>query len=176
MSTTESFQDVVDRLNAKAAEPTPESWKAEKPGDVIYGKIRRYEKGSTSWGDCVICVLESLRTPGRLVSVWIFGTVLANAFQRLQPQRGEAIRVEYLGEVHPEGGGAAYKNWSVAVDRDATNDGLDFYEAFAGTQAPPERAEPTAPRQEFPTTGDFHADAEPSAAAPAPDDTDDIPF
>ena len=171
MSTT--YEEIEARLKAKAAEPSPESIKFERPGQAVIGKVRRYEKGSTDWGDCVICVLESLQT-GNLASLWIFGKVLAGAFDRLQPRIGEVIRVEYLGEVHPEGG-QRYKNWSLIVDRDeAQGQGLSYAEA-AGTASAP-KPQPDEP-QHFPTTGDFHAADDAAAAQTAAEtSTDDIPF
>lgn len=162
-----TYEEIEARLKAKAEEPSPESIKFERPGQSVIGRVRRYEKGSTDWGDCVICVLESLQT-GNLASVWIFGTVLANAFQRLQPRIGEVIRVEYKGEVHREGQ-SSYKDWNLTVDRDEA-EGLSYAEAAGITAAPPP---PASRAQSFPTTGDHHAAAD--ADFPAAAD-DDIPF
>jgi hypothetical protein len=167
-----TIEEIEARLAQRAAEPPPESWKPEKPGDAIIGRVRRYERGSTSWGDCVICVVESLRAPGRFASIWIFGTVLANAFQRVQPRLGEVIRVEFRGVVEPTTGGPAYKDWTLVADR-AEGDGLSYAEAagvpVAQRQAAVEDVTPT----QFPTTGDF--DAAQTTATPDAD-TDDIPF
>ena len=168
-----TIEDIEARLKAKAEEPSPESIKFEKPGQSVMGRVRRYEKGSTSWGDCVICVIESLQS-GNLASIWIFGTVLSNAFERLQPRIGEVIRVEYRGTVEPQSGGAAYKDWNLTVDRDEAQ-GLSYAEASGS--AAPRQSHPDEPPTHFPTTGDFHAEAEAEpAAAPAINDTDDIPF
>ena len=164
-----TYEEVEARLKAKAEEPSPESIKFEKPGQSVIGRVKRYEKGSTDWGDCVICVIESL-TSGNLASIWIFGTVLANAFERLQPRIGEVIRVEFKGEVHREGQ-SSYKDWNLTVDRDEA-EGLSYAEA-AGTKAVTTPTPP--PAQHFPTTGDVH-DAAPAAAATAADTDDDIPF
>lgn len=166
-----TYEEIEARLKAKAEEPAPESIKFEKPGQSVVGQVVRYEKGSTDWGDCVICVLRSLKT-GNLASVWIFGTVLANAFQRLQPRPGEIIRVEYKGEVHRQGA-SSYKDWNLTVDR-ADEQGLSYAEA-AGIAAAPASQPP--PAEQFPTAGDVHDEAEAEfAAAEAGDDTDDIPF
>ena len=162
-----TYEEVEARLKAKAAEPSPESIKFETPGQSVIGRVRRYEKGSTDWGDCVICVIESLKS-GNLASIWIFGTVLANAFERLQPRIGEVIRVEYKGEVHREGQ-SSYKDWNLTVDRDEA-EGLSYAEA-AGTKAATTPTPP--PAQNFPTTGDVHSDAD-YASQHAP--VDDIPF
>ena len=168
-----NIEEIEARLRAKAQEPSPESIKFEKQGQSVTGRVRRYERGSTSWGDCVICVIESLAT-GNLASIWIFGTVLANAFQRLQPRVGEIIRVEYKGVVEPASGGPAYKDWALVVDR-AEGDGLSYAEA-AGIPAATRQAhaEDVTP-SEFPTTGDVHSPAE-AADFPAEPPTDDIPF
>lgn len=170
-----TYEEIEARLKAKAEEPSPESIKFERPGQSVIGRVRRYEKGSTDWGDCVICVIESLTT-GNLASIWIFGTVLANAFQKQQPRPGEIIRVEFKGIVQREGQ-SDYKDWTLTVDR-PHGDGLTYAEAAGVAAAASPPPAPVEPEQHFPTTGDFH-DAEPApAAAPAApaDDTDDIPF
>jgi hypothetical protein len=134
-----TVEDVEQRLQAKAEEALPESWKPGEPGTPfakLIGKVVRYEKGTTSYGDCPIVVVESLRNQGRYASLWIFGTVLPNAFKKQQPRRGEVILVEYLGMKHPDGGGQPYQNWRVAVDRPEGQDGLDFEQAFGMTPAP----------------------------------------
>lgn len=161
-----TIEEIEERLKAAAAKPAPESIKFERPGQAVIGRVVRYEKGSTDWGDCVICVIASLTT-GNLASVWIFGTVLSNAFERAQPRPGEIIRVEFKGEVHREGQ-SSYKDWSLVVDRDE-EDGLTYAEAAGITPNP--KATPT-----FPTSGDVHADAEAAFAAASTDETDDIPF
>jgi len=165
-----SVDEIEARLAAKAAEPSPESIKFEKPGQSVVGRVRRYERGSTDWGDCVICVVESLKT-GNLASIWIFGTVLGHAFERLQPKVGEVIRVAYKGEVHREGQ-SSYKDWSLVVDRDETG-GLSYAEA-AGIAPATRVVQPDSAPTEFPATGDFHSAAE-AADFPAAVD-DDIPF
>lgn len=168
-----TIDEIEARLAQKAAEPAPESWKPETPGESIIGTVRRYEKGTTSWGDCVICVVESLRSPGRFASIWIFGAVLSNAFQKQQPRPGEVIRVEYGAEIQRDGQ-PSYRDWTLTVDR-ADGDGLTYAEAagVAATTAPAP-AEPQA----FPTTGDVHGPAEAAAAAATAGDPvpDDIPF
>lgn len=175
-----SVDEIERRLMAKADEPTPEAWKAERPGQKLIGCVVRYEKGTTAWGDAPICVVESLRTPGRLASVWIFGTVLANQFKKQMPQRGEIILVEYLGEVRPDGGGSPYKNWRVIVDRPAGHDGLDFATAFGDTSAPVAQNgahETYEPPADWQTTGNADDRAglnDPATATVAEDD--DIPF
>lgn len=165
-----TIEEIEARLAQKAAEPAPESWKPERPGESIIGRVRRYEKGTTSWGECVICVVESLRNPGKFASIWIFGSVLSNAFQKQQPRPGEVIRVEYGEEIQRDGQ-PSYRDWTLTVDR-AEGDGLTYAEAAGVAGTAPAPAEP----QTFPTTGDVHAPAE-AAAAPAGDPVpDDIPF
>lgn len=165
-----TYEEIEARLRAQAEEPSPESIKFEKPGQSVIGRVRRYEKGSTDWGDCVICVIESLTT-GNLASIWIFGTVLANAFQKQQPRPGEIIRVEFKGVVQRDGQ-SNYKDWTLTVDR-PHGEGLTYAEAAGVTAAAPPPP-PVETPTEFPATGDFHAEAD--EAAPATDDVDDIPF
>jgi len=168
-----SVDEIEARLKAKAEEPSPESIMFERPGQAAMGRVVRYERGSTDWGDCVICVIRNLAS-GNLGSIWVFGKVLAGAFERLQPKVGEVIRVQYLGKVHPQGG-QEYKNWSLVVDRDEEHgQGLTYAEA-AGTsaRAPAPAAEPV---QQFPATGDFHAADEQAAGQPDVPVDDDIPF
>jgi len=119
--TVDEISAVEQRLLAKAAEPQPESWKHEKPGDQIIGKFRRLEKGSTSYGDCWIVVLESLRAPGRLASVWLFNTTLHNEFVKVRPRPGETVLVRYEGRVEKPGQNP-YHLWKVVVDRPEGND------------------------------------------------------
>lgn len=107
---------IEQRLAAKAAEPQPESWKNEKPGDQIIGRFRRLERGTTTYGDCWIVVLESLRSPGRLASVWLFNTTLFNEFKRARPRSGEVVLVRYEGKVERQGA-QPYHLWKVVVDR-----------------------------------------------------------
>lgn len=174
-----SIDELEQRLRQKADEPLPESWKADKPGDRIIGRVRRYEKGTTGWGDAVICVVESLRRPGHLASIWVFGTVLSNAFQKQQPKRGEVILVEYRGKVQPDGG-QEYKDWRLVVDRPDGAEGLDFAEAFGLNPAPvPQGGSHTTyvPPADWQTTGnaDDRAGRNEFVPAGAPTD-DDIPF
>jgi hypothetical protein len=175
---TDTVEEIEQRLAERADEPLPESWKPDRPGQRIVGRVRRYEKGTTGWGDCVICVVESLRRPGQLASVWLFGTVLVNAFRKQRPKRGEVILVEYRGMVHPDGGGADYKDWRLVVDRPDGAEGLDFAEAFGETPAPAPVAGAHVtyePPVDWQTTGnaDDRAGFNDNAASV---DLDDIPF
>jgi hypothetical protein len=113
-----SVEEIEQRLAARASEPAPESWKHEKPGDQIIGRFRRLERGTTTYGDCWIVVLESLRTPGRLASVWLFNTTLYNEFRRARPRPGEVVLVRYEGKVERQGA-QPYHLWKVVVDRPA---------------------------------------------------------
>lgn len=161
---TESYEQIEARLSARAEEPLPESWKPSKEGDRIIGRVVRYERGVTGWGPAVICVVESLRRPGTFAAIWVFGTVLSNAFIREQPRRGEVILVEYRGKVHPQGG-QEYKDWRLVVDR-AGGAGLDAAEAFG---QPPDEPPAAAPAEEPPS------DWTPAGLDADPAD-DDIPF
>lgn len=161
-------QTVEERLTARAAEPQPESWKHEKEGDQIVGRFRRLEKGSTSYGDCWIVVLESLRTPGRLSSVWLFNTTLFNEFKKARPKPGETVLVRYEGRVSKQGQND-YHLWKVVVDRPAENESSYSWADLGADEAAPT----TGPDAEF-----FQA-GEPSGGpngSPPPYTDEDVPF
>jgi hypothetical protein len=181
-----SVDDIEQRLQAKAEEPAPESWRPE-PGDKIMGRVIRYEKGTTQgWGDAPIVVLESLRTQGRLISVWMFHTTLVNEFKKQRPKVGEALMLEYHGKVEAKGEGQPYHSWRLVIDR-ANGGGLSLDEAFGEQPAPvaTDGAHVTyEPPADWSTTGNAddragHNEFVPAGASTGPDfdgADDDIPF
>lgn len=138
--TVDEMSAVEQRLLAKAAEPQPESWKHEKPGDQIIGKFRRLEKGTTTYGDCWIVILESLRSPGRLASVWLFNTTLFNEFKKVRPRPGETVLVRYEGLIQRQGA-QPYHLWKVVVDRPAEADSPYSWHDIDGGEGEPTPAE-----------------------------------
>lgn len=177
--TVTGVDDVERRLVARADEPLPESWKPE-PGQRIVGRVRRYEKGTTQgWGDAAICVVESLRNPGRLASVWIFHTTLSNAFQKQRPKVGEVILLEYRGKVESQGQGQPYHDWRLVVDRADGAEGLSLDEAFGRIDAPTPATGAHVtdePPSDWATTGNADDRLPDQPAAAAFIDEDDIPF
>lgn len=172
---TDEAQTVEERLTARAAEPQPESWKHEKEGDQIVGRFRRLEKGSTTYGDCWIVVLESLRTPGRLSSVWLFNTTLFNEFKKARPKPGETVLVRYEGRVQRQGQ-SDYHLWKVVVDRPENESAYSWGDLGADEAAPADTdtRNEVGPRPD----GDFFPAGEPSGGpngAP-PHGDEDVPF
>jgi hypothetical protein len=184
-----SVEEIEARLRARAEEPMPESWIPDKAPATLTGVVRRYEKGTTQgWGDAPICVVESLRNPGRLASIWIFHTTLVNAFQRERPAVGEVIMVTYRGKAEPKGDGMPYHDWQLVVDRPNGGGGLGFDQAFGQTSpslsaavVPATGAHVTyEPPADWQTTGNaddrLFEQGERSDTARGAYDGDDIPF
>jgi hypothetical protein len=100
----------------------PEGWKP-KPGDMIIGVLRRYQKAESQYGPCWIAVLEARNDAGQpyRAAVWLSSTVLANEFRKLRPKVGERLGVKRLPD-HTKG----YKRFLVRVDRAANESGPDW--------------------------------------------------
>ena len=92
-------------------EDWPPAWRPE-PGDVLVGKILRYDQGHTDYGPVRTVIVET--DAGDRLSVWLSSTVLLNEFARLKPKVGERIGIKYLG-MHAERG---YHRWRLVVDRE----------------------------------------------------------
>lgn len=118
---------IEERLKTQSEESFPESWKPT-PGQTITARIVKYDRGYTSRGDQAwILVVESLRQPGKLASVWLLHTALRNKVNEKRPQPGEVIFLRYDGMVTPKHGGDQYHGWTLAIDRDeATNPTFGF--------------------------------------------------
>jgi hypothetical protein len=113
-----TIDDVEGRLRERADAGHPESW-VPKPGDELTGKVIRYSKAFTSRGtDAYVMVVESLRSPGRLASVWLLHTTLRNEVNAQQPRPGEIVYLRYDGLQKPKHGGDEYHGWKLVVDRD----------------------------------------------------------
>jgi hypothetical protein len=128
---TDDVAAIEERLNKKAAEPQPESWQATEAGDQLTGRFRRLERGTTSFGDCWIAIVESLRNPGRLASVWLFHTTLLNAFKKAAPREGEVVLIQYDGKQHRDGA-SDYHLWKVVVDRAGGSESAYSWNDVAG--------------------------------------------
>jgi hypothetical protein len=66
----------------------PPAWKPE-PGDVLVGKVVRYDRGFTVYGEVRTVTIE--RDNGERVAVWLSSTVLLNEFAKQKPKPGERV-------------------------------------------------------------------------------------
>jgi len=89
----------------------PPAWRPE-PGDVLVGRVIRYDIGHTVYGPVRTVTIE--RDTGERVAVWLSSTVLLNEFAKQKPKPGERLGLKYLGK-HPELG---YHRYRLLVDRD----------------------------------------------------------
>jgi hypothetical protein len=86
-------------------------------GDEIFGYVRRVVmQAPTSYGPAPVVELELPRS-GQRISIWLFHKVLRQSFERERVRLGELVLIRYLGKKHPEGGGNAYDNYRLVVDR-----------------------------------------------------------
>lgn len=113
------FQERVDRMAARLDEQAPEAWKPSTAGEQIVGVFRGLEgpKHDRLRGEVYIAVLELEPPSGKLVSVWLLHTALKNEFARKRPDVGSVVAIRYLGKQTPAGGGNAYDNYRVEVER-----------------------------------------------------------
>jgi len=87
-----------------------EAWRA-KVENVIIGKILRYDKGWTDYGECPICLMED-EEAGEPRAVWIFHTVLLDEFKKKRPMVGERIGIKRLPDA-----AKGYRRYELRVDR-----------------------------------------------------------
>lgn len=96
--------EAFDGTSSKAWRPKVE--------DVIVGKVLRYDKGSTDYGECPICLVED-EEAGELRAIWIFHTVLLDEFKRKRPMVGERIGIKRLSDA-----AKGYRRYELRVDRE----------------------------------------------------------
>lgn len=156
-------EDRVEALRQRFDEPLPESWIAKDAGDELVGTFVRLDKGTTTYGDCWIVVLESARNPGTFASVWLINQALVNEFSRARPVPGELVAVRYGGKKPVKnptpGRSSEYHDWKVVVDRESADAPPPDWNALTGDPGPV-----------LQSGGDFHHDAAP------PYSDDDVPF
>lgn len=151
--------DIAQRMRDKLDAGFPDAWIASDTDREIIGAFLRLEKGNTRFGTAWIVVLADVIT-GTERAVWLVHTVLRNEFKRAQPKQGEIVAVRYEGMKQPEGTGAPYASYKVAVDRPTTE---------ASWAELPDDGSFAAPVE-----GDFVGDPDDEAAMDRP--RDDIPF
>jgi hypothetical protein len=118
-----------ERMRKAADEGFPESWQPESPDDEIVGTLARVTmQAPTSFGPAP--VVELVLPGGARCSVWLFHTVLRRAFEREAPALGERLLIRWLGKRRPDGGGNAYDDYRLIVDR-PENKGAPDWAAMA---------------------------------------------
>ena len=164
--TTSDVDARVARLRERAENEPPASWVPEADGEYIAGKLVRYERGTTAFGDQIIAILQA--PDGTERAVWLLHAVLHNEFSRQRPRPGELVLIRYVGR-RQAASGAPYAAYRVEVDREDAP--LDW-DAVATPSVPPAPvpAPAAAPRATAPATP-----SPPPAGPPWPSD-DDIPF
>lgn len=185
MSTTAmevgGFSEIEAQLTAQIEAGHPPTWMPTSLGgehqpasDEITGKVAKYTQARTSYDDSLvdIMVIESLKSPGSFVSVWLLHETLKGAIRDNRPRPGEMVKLRYEGKTTPKGGGNEYHLWKVAVLRD---------EALSPSYLPWEVPQTRTPTTSV-ETGDNGTTAfagggtgEVAEAPPTPTD-DDIPF
>jgi len=100
----------------------PRSWKPQV-GEIIVGKVLRYEQGNTEYGPCWIVVIHDEETKEDR-SCWMIHKVMRSEFKKQKPQVGERVALKRLPD-HPE-----YKRYALRVDRNEPVDNLPDFESF----------------------------------------------
>ena len=135
---TYNWEEAAAALRKRADEGFPSAWIPEEPGDELLGWLRRFQmQAPSAYGP--VPVLELERPGGDLVSVWLHHTVLRRAFERERVRLGEFVLIRYEGKTKPEGGGNAYDNYKLVVDRknvDAEPDWAEVAERY-NDETPP---------------------------------------
>jgi len=105
------------RLEAEIDRGFPAAWQPEEPDEQIIGRVVAVRPAvpTRQYGTAPVVELED--PVGGRHSVWLLHKVLRLSFERQRVALGETVMIRYLGKVYPEGGGNAYDNYSLAVDR-----------------------------------------------------------
>lgn len=127
---THDWDDTRSKMRAAADRGNPQAWMPDKPGDDMLAVVTAIKPGvRTAFGR--VPVLELQDPVGAPWSLWLLHTVLRREVIRARPVVGETLYVRYEGQVRPEGGGAAYENYTVLVDRPDQNGDLDWNQIAA---------------------------------------------
>ena len=88
----------------------PEAWRPE-PGDVLVGRLVRYDKAKTPYGERDIAVVhdEDLDTD---ISVWLIHTVLIGEFKEQQPKVGDRLAIKRFTDSQK-----GYRRYTLVVER-----------------------------------------------------------
>ncbi len=74
----------------------PRSWRP-RPGSVLVGTVRRYDRAESAYGPRWICVLQEDESD-ESVGVWLSHTVLLGEFKQKRPKPGERIGIRRLDD------------------------------------------------------------------------------
>jgi hypothetical protein len=131
------WEERVEKLRA-AAGNRPQGWRWDDDGPEFAGIFERWEiaKGAGYEGRDVALAMFRDRA-GKEWAVWCFHGILVDELLKVNPQAGELVFISYLGKQEPQGRGAAYHAYRVAVDRIVAG-GASLAEVarVAGVEAP----------------------------------------
>lgn len=101
---------------AVAAGEAPPAWMPKDEGEQIVGRLVEVNPSAhTAHGAVPVVTLEGPNGGRR--SVWLIHAVLRRGFERANVQLGEVVLIRFLGKRQPEGGGNAWHDYAVVVDR-----------------------------------------------------------
>lgn len=111
------WDEVRERLRQEADRGFPPAWTPEEPDEEIFGVFVGFNPQAPTklYGPAPVVELED--PTGTRWSVWLLHKVLRLHFERQRPALGERILIRYLGKVRPDGGGNAYDNYALVLDR-----------------------------------------------------------
>jgi hypothetical protein len=112
---TETTAELIAAARARLSQPRAETFRFEAAGDEIAGEVARLDIGDTTYGSVRIVVLRT--EDGSLRSVWLIHDALRSQMEKLKPQPGDVIAIQYLGK-QVSGNGRSYHAYSVATPKD----------------------------------------------------------
>lgn len=162
-----------ERLREAAKAEHPPAWIPEQDGDELVGVVVEVKPAvPAAFGAVPVVTIDG---PAGVHSVWLHHAVLRRQFERSGVQLGELVLIRYEGRRHPEGGGNAYADYSLVVDR-PTPSGSPDWRAIANAHGDP-LDEPGSSSSSGPPAfagADPHADFPSSPTGDS--EADDIPF
>jgi hypothetical protein len=108
-------KDRFEAAKRRLDEPRATTFRFEKAGDEIIGKVVRLDIASTEYGEARIVVVDPGN--GELRSIWLFHDALISQMEKIRPGPGDVIAVRYHGLVMGTNG-RKYHNYSVSSDKD----------------------------------------------------------
>ncbi|MFQ5845357.1 MAG: hypothetical protein ACE5JG_10270 [Planctomycetota bacterium] len=110
----------------------PRSWRP-RPGSILVGTVRRYDRAESAYGPRWICIVEEQET-GEPVGVWISHKVLDSEFKAKRPRPGERIGIRRLDDSEK-----GYARYVLLVEgRSLEREVPDFEELSEPGDVPPE--------------------------------------
>lgn len=143
MASQEDLQQRAQRLLAQLDEGWPEAWIPE-PGDQLIGTFRELRPGQTSYGPCLIMVVQPTDVTQPPVAVWLLHAALKSEMDKLRPPVGSLVAIRYEGKRQPASGvGQPYDAYRVAIERE--DGSLADWDALSRGSGPAAPAAPAAP-------------------------------